>query len=116
MTLVELQMDDGLQGDFTTIFSTVDRDYLIVASNITRGHNYRFRYRSKNVNGYSEYSDTAYIYAFSTPGAPPAPTFTSATDTTVTLGLTQSSTDNGIAIAGYELWIDAGNDLTSQFT
>ena len=81
-------MDDGVQGDFTTIFSTIDRDYYIVSAGIIRGRNYRFRFRSKNVNGYSDYSDIAYIYAFSIPGTPAAPIFSSATDTEVTLALT----------------------------
>ena len=72
--------------------------------------------RVANINGYSDYSDIAYIFAFSHPDAPPRPAFLSATDTSVTLELQESANDNGIAIAGYELWIDAGNDSLSGFS
>jgi hypothetical protein len=44
------------------------------------------------------------------------PNFISATDTTATLGFKETVNDNGIAIKGYELHIDAGGDLSSAFT
>ena len=83
---------------------------------IQQGYSYRFRYRVANTNGFSEYSDTAYIFAFSKPDIPPTPAFASASDTSVTLTFQQSAHDNGVAIAGYELWIDAGDDTQSSFT
>ena len=70
----------------------------------------------KNVTGWSPYSDVAYIFAFSIPDRPVRPTFISATDTTATIGFKETINDNGIAIKGYDLYIDAGGDLSSSFT
>ena len=70
----------------------------------------------RNITGWSEYSDVAYIFAFSIPDRPVRPTFVQATDTSVTLGFEETVNDNGIAIKGYELYMDAGNDLSSAFT
>jgi len=87
-----------------------------VIDGIERGQQYRFRYRVQNVNGWSAFSDVAYIFAFEVPERPPKPVFTSADDTSVTLAFEQSSDNNGIPIADYELFIDAGDDTTSAFT
>jgi hypothetical protein len=83
---------------------------------VVRGLIYRFRYRVYNINGWSAYSDVAYLFAFQAPAAPPRPTFISATDTSVTLGLQQSLDDRGVPIQTYELWIDEADDASSTFT
>jgi hypothetical protein len=88
---------------------------MIVRDGISRGKTYRFRYRVSNINGWSLWSDVAYISAFSIPSAPPAPLFKEATSTTVTLTLLDSDDDNGVPISEYELWLDAGNNLLSTF-
>jgi hypothetical protein len=67
------------------------------------------------VNGWSEFSDTSYIYAFAVPEKPPAPVYTEGTDTTVTLKFMPSRNDHGIRVTSYELYIDAGDDTTSSF-
>ena len=69
-----------------------------------------------NVNGWSEYSDISYIYAFSAPDKPPSPQYVSGTDTSVTLSFQPSRNDNGIRVSNYELYIDQGDDTTSDFT
>ena len=71
----ELQMDDGNQGDFTTILVTSTRETFIVTQGIAKGVKYRFRYRAANVNGWGEFSDITFIFAFSSPEAPPAPQY-----------------------------------------
>ena len=71
----ELQMDDGNQGDFTTILITSTRLTFIVSDQIQKGLQYRFRYRVANVNGWSQYSDASFIFAFSSPDAPPEPVY-----------------------------------------
>lgn len=98
-------MDDGKQGDFKTILTTsILREYEV--KNIERGLIYRFRYRANNVNGWSPYSDVAYLFGFQAPDSPPRPVFISATDTSVTIGLGQTINDNGVPVNTYELWID----------
>ena len=59
-----------------------------------------------NINGWSIFSEIAYISAFSVPNAPPAPIFSTANSTSITLLLLPSTDDNGAMIVGYELWID----------
>lgn len=109
-------MDDGDSGDFSTILTTSQASSLTITSGISRGLIYRFRYRVANINGWSPYSETGYISAYSVPNAPPQPIFSSATSTSVTLGLEPSSDDNGSKITAYELYIDAGNNLQSSYT
>jgi len=69
----ELQMDDGNAGEFSVIFSTSEVFTYIVTDGIERGKIYRFRYRVRNINGWSQFSEIGYITAFSTPSIPPAP-------------------------------------------
>jgi len=70
---LELQMDDGEQGEFVTILNSTQKTSLVVTEDIQRGNIYRFRYRVQNVNGWSPYSDISYIKPRSIPTAPPAP-------------------------------------------
>ena len=87
VTLIELQRDDGNEGDFFTILLSAQQTQLLVKDGIERGNYYRFRYRVRNVNGWSDWSDTGYIVAFSVPEAPPAPQFIDATTTTIDIYL-----------------------------
>ncbi len=111
----ELQMDDGDAGEFRIIFTTSEFTTYVVTDGIERGKNYRFRYRVRNVNGWSPFSEVSFIRAFSTPNIPPAPVFDSATDTTATFKLYYTDNDNGSRIKKYELWLDDGDDLESDF-
>lgn len=104
-------MDDGNAGEFSVIFSTSEVFTYIVTEGIERGKIYRFRYRVRNINGWSQFSEIGYITAFSTPSIPPAPQFVSASTTSVTVNLFYSEDDNGSHIKLYELWIDQGNEL-----
>ena len=109
-----LQMDDGLGGEFTTVFcSTHQTSY--TTTNVVRGRVYRFKYRVRNAAGWSAYSETAYITPSTKPEAPPKPKFVSGTDTQIVLSFEESVDDNGVAIDHYQLEIDEGDDLTSNF-
>jgi len=108
-------MDDGNAGEFRTIFITSDVTFFVATEGIMRGKTYRFRYRVRNLQGWSPFSEIGFITAFSIPSTPPAPQFVSATGTSVSISMQYSSDDNGSRIALYELWIDAGNDLSSAF-
>lgn len=94
-------MDDGLSGEFSVIFTTSEVTYFVATEGIVRGRNYRFRYRVRNVNGWSQFSDTGFITAFSIPNTPPAPVFVEATATTVTVQLFKTDDDNGSRIKIY---------------
>lgn len=108
-------MDDGKLGEFNSVqVSSFLTSY--VAVDVEKGHTYRFRYRVANVNGFSPYSEVAYIFPFAVPDAPAEPVFVSATTTSVTLTFSESLNNNGVPIDDYELWIDAGDDTLSEFT
>jgi hypothetical protein len=82
------------------------------AYNITQGTMYRFRYRCRNVNGWSSYSPITYIAAATIPVRPPAPVFSTATATSITLNLFPSTDSRGSSITSYELWKNAGGTST----
>ena len=90
--------------------ATSTRTKFTVAQGIERGLRYRFKYRVSNVNGWSDFSDTSYIFAYAAPSKPPAPIYVSGTDTSVTLEFMPSRRDNGVRIALYKIFIDQGDD------
>jgi hypothetical protein len=107
-------MDDGYQGDFKPVLVTISTTTSYTMS-VQRGLIYRFKFRTANVNGWSDFSNIGYMYAFAQPDSPPPPAFDSGTDSSVTLFLKPSRNDNGIRISEYELFIDQGDDITSEF-
>ena len=73
----ELQIDNGKGGDFRSLIglerNSLETSY-VISSGIVTGEMYRFRYRSKNINGYSGWSPITYVKAATVPSRPPAPT------------------------------------------
>ena len=45
VTLYELEMDDGLSGEFSVVFTSAHETTYLVTDGIVRGRYYRFRYR-----------------------------------------------------------------------
>ncbi|WP_210131933.1 hypothetical protein [Staphylococcus sp. GDK8D30P] len=74
---------------------------------------YRFRYRSQNINGWSEFSPITYIRASTVPIRPPAPLFSTATASSITLNLFPSTYSRGSLINSYELWRNLGGSSTT---
>lgn len=102
----ELQVDDGMGGSFTSLVggdgSEENLDTTFTLSyNIKSGGIYRFTYRAKNVNGWSLFSPITNIKAATKPQRPPAPTFNTATATSVTIDMYRSSEDGGDLIINY---------------
>ena len=106
-------MDDGLGGDFASLVGdessgdSLETDYEI-AVGIVDGGLYRFRYRARNVNGWSGFSPIAYVRAASVPARPAAPTLDSVDATSISVSLSRSLDDGGSEILGYELWRSQG--------
>lgn len=65
---------------------------------------YRYRYRSKNINGWSDFSPIQYIRAATVPVRPPAPTFVTATASSITLSFYPTTDNKGSEITSYELY------------
>lgn len=63
----ELQADDGLQSEFCTIYTGLNRT---VGLETIVGRTYRFKYRVKNSIGWSDFSDVTYILAAEAPSKP----------------------------------------------
>jgi hypothetical protein len=70
---------------------------------------YGFRYRVKNVYGWSDFSPITYILAADPPSTPPRPTFVSATDNSISIQLYPSANDNGAFVSSYVLEMDQGS-------
>jgi len=103
-------MDDGLSGSFSDLYGALT-DALHTShtvSNLTKGLTYGFRYRAKNVYGWGPFSPITYHLASGEPDAPPAPTFASATDNSISLTLQPTGNNGGSPVTGYELWMDTG--------
>lgn len=74
---------------------------------------FRFRFRAKNINGWSDFSPIQYITAAAVPVRPPAPEFVTATAATITLVLSPSTDSRGSDITAYELFRNGGGTSTT---
>lgn len=110
ITSYELQKDNGRGGSYTTVGGGDSSPSLsltyTVTSDIERGIAYRFRYRSRNIVGWSGWSPIGSLTASTIPDAPPKPTYLSSTDTTITLSFSRSTDDGGSMINDYELSVN----------
>lgn len=81
-------MDNGIGGEFNTLIGNPIDSFETTYTTeygIEKGGLYRFRYRSKNINGWSDWSPLTYVRAATIPVRPPAPIFKTATATSITL-------------------------------
>lgn len=107
----ELYMDNGRGGDFTSLigggFDSLETAFTI-SDGLVSGLMYRFRYRSRNINGFSQWSPITYIKAASVPSRPQAPSFVSATSSTITIRVYSSDSSRGSDISSIEIWRNLG--------
>jgi hypothetical protein len=80
----------------------LETNYLFT-ENVTSGDYFRFRYRSLNVNGWSDFSPISHIKSATIPQRPNKPTFISATSDSISLFFYESYQDGGQTITEYEL-------------
>ena len=81
---------------------------------LKKGSLYRFSYRVKNINGWSEMSDIVAIRAAIVPGQPKAPELLSASATTISLQFFQPTDNGGSALVSYKLFRNDGSDTTER--
>lgn len=80
-------MDDGT-GNFHDVYGVETETLTLTANvNVTKGVKYAFRYRAKNVFGWSGFSPVTFILAAASPSKPPRPQFVNATDNSITIQL-----------------------------
>ena len=108
-----LQMDDGA-GSFRNIHG-FDSDVLDLFAQVEadEGVTYSFRYRARNLYGWSEFSPVTQILAAGLPSAPPKPSFIAATDNSISVQLYPSLDSLGAAITHYVLEVDKGSFNTA---
>lgn len=108
-----LQIDDGKGGSFVSVAGEETRSlqtYYSITNGIVRGLHYRIRYRVANSVGWSDFSPNLEALAATYPEAPPAPTLSSSTATTIVLNLFETGNDQGSPVTLYELWMNNGTD------
>jgi hypothetical protein len=114
----ELQMDDGVTGDFVSILG-FDANSLLKTKTVTvsviKGRQHRFKYRAKNLVGWGPFSADSFVFAATKPRTPPIPYFDSFIIDTLSIAIPRSEDNGGSVITSYELWVDDGNDFTSSF-
>ncbi len=113
----EIQVDDGNNGEFKTVIGGEGQRTLATSVTVTaasdgirKGYTYRAQYRAVNSIGSSAFSPIGYLLAAAKPEAPPAPSLTSASNTQIVLGLTDTSDDGGSTVISYSLYMNEGTD------
>ncbi len=82
------------------------------SSTMTSGLSYRFKSRSKNIIGYSEYSDTSRMALGPLPSTPNAPTRTLTDNSATSIGLVWDAlTGQTLEVLEYKLFMDDGNGV-----
>ena len=116
----ELAMDDGMTGNFTSLVgyepNSLLKVFTIENDLVIKGRNHRFRYRAKNVVGWSDWSDDAFVLAARVPYQSDRPQFSAFADGVLSILIPRSLDNGGTPILSYELWVDAGNNYSSEFT
>ena len=108
--------------DFETISGAEPESLALsftVTRNIVKGTYYAFRYRAVNIVGASDWSPIGRIQAATVPDAPSPPVYSSATNETITLTLTNTFDNGGSKITDTQLFRDDGNrtsEITTEIT
>jgi hypothetical protein len=103
---LNLQMDDGRGNAFTSVTGEAN-PYLALtftASGLQRSLLYRFRYRTQNCKGWSEFSETLFALTSQVPESPMAPELISQSANLVQLRVIPSSDSYGAIITDYRLF------------
>lgn len=82
-------------------------------SAIVRSRTYRYRYRARNCVGWGTLSDELNVLAADVPNAPPSPTRSSSSSTSISLLLYPTHDNGGAIVTNYKLYRNAGTDGTS---
>lgn len=112
ITSYQLQIKYQPSDDWITeLGATQDNIHLVfrVSRTIPQGQRVEARYRARNENGWSSYSNSAYLQMVGPPEMPERPTYLSSTGTTITVAITPVSDNNGAFVTKYYLFRDAGD-------
>ena len=112
-----LQYGVGLGGGFSDLipasYNNMATSYTL--TNVQVGQTYFFRFRAKNMYGWSDFSSTGYIIASEVPAQANSPIISSASSTSIVLTFDQSTNSMGSSISSYILYWTSGSS-PSAFT
>jgi large repetitive protein len=105
----QIHRDNGLGGSFSALYNNTNvlaTSYL--DTGLVNGRTYRYKYRVRNINGWSDFSPIGYLVAASKPGKPSIPTLVDVNSSIFTIRLLSPSDTGGSKIFRYEIFIDEG--------
>ncbi len=105
-----LQYGVGLSGGYSDLIPTSSNSMATAytLTSVEQGQTYYFRFRVKNMYGWSEYSDIGYVVASQVPAQPNTPTIASFSGTQIVIDFDQSVDNKGSSITSYELYWASG--------
>ena len=100
-----LEIDYDLTGDFEPLIGSSENQLGLTytVSGLTKSSTYGFRYRSRNLYGWSEYSPISYLLVATEPGRAARPTFISADNENILVDLNLNTQNRGSDITRHEL-------------
>lgn len=115
VTSLHLQWDEGTVGrSWQTLigeYPNALNQVFTISGLVQTGHTYQFRYRARNLLGWGEWSDSAYVLAASLPETS-MPIISTLENTNLRLSWSANTIDNGSAITEYSIKIkDAQNNF-----
>ena len=104
-TMRQLSDVEIITGEWTTVLDATDHPEItsFEIDSLSTGQLYRFRYKSLNYNGESDYSNIIKAYACDIPARPEPPVIVDISLTSVTLQWTPPSDLGGCDPTGYKL-------------
>lgn len=111
ITSYSIEYNDGVFSGYRVLYGdqvdSLSTTYTLL--NVVEGNTYKFRYRVRNIVGWSGYSPIGYITAQTNPAAPAPPEFVTATDSDITLNINFVTENKGSLISYHELYRDGGD-------
>lgn len=110
----DLQIDDGFQGEFFSIYQGIERSQRITQG-IIMGREYRVKFRVRNVKGFSEFSDEVFVLIADVPSKPSHPIrLVSASESQIVVNFEGCTDSNGSPIENYQLYYKT--DVTAEYS
>ena len=110
VTGYKVQVDDGLNGDFSDIFygKNVPSLHQYILKNLVAQRGYRFRIQAENFNGFGLFSNIVTYYTCLPPSQLDPVQKVYSTATSMVVNWTSPADDGGCPITGYALYRDDG--------
>jgi hypothetical protein len=98
--------DGSSENSDTVMYEGMDRKQIV--SGLATGMEYAVKYRVRNTQGWSDYSDVTHVYACSSPSGLEAPSLVMISQTYVQIEWTEPSNTGGCPVKSYSILRDGG--------